>query len=65
MTSTQRRSHTSSRPVSAHRSADPPLTIRWSKILSARARIAAGYYERDEVQDRLVDAVLQELRRPE
>jgi hypothetical protein len=65
MTSTQRRSRAPRRALgSARRSTDTTPAIRWSRILSARARIAAGYYERNEVQERLVDAVLEELRRP-
>jgi hypothetical protein len=43
-----------------------PLTtdaVRWSKILSAQARIATGYYDRDEVREALIDEVLRELQR--
>ena len=36
--------------------------IRWSRVRTARSRIASGYYDRDDVQSRLVDAVLRELR---
>ena len=39
----------------------PVGSVRWSKILSAQARIASGYYERDEIQDQVVDALLAEL----
>lgn len=36
-------------------------SIRWNRVLSAQARIATDYYERDDVKDLLVDAVLDEL----
>ena len=38
--------------------------VRWSRIQTAQARIASGFYERDEVQAFVVDALLRELRRP-
>src|SRR2546428_13316471 len=37
--------------------------IRWSKVMTARARMAVDYYERDEVKERVLDAVLAELAR--
>jgi hypothetical protein len=37
--------------------------IRWSRVLAAQARIATDYYERDDVKEILVDAVLAELAR--
>jgi hypothetical protein len=37
--------------------------IRWSKVMTAQARIAVGYYERDDVKELILDAVLKELRR--
>jgi hypothetical protein len=37
--------------------------IRPGRVLAAQARIASGYYERPEVQDYLLEALLQELRR--
>ena len=37
--------------------------VRPARVLAAQARIASGYYERPEVRDYLVDALLQELRR--
>lgn len=37
--------------------------IRWSRVLSAQARIASDYYEREDVKAFLVDAVLEELSR--
>jgi len=35
--------------------------IRWSRVLSAQARIAVDYYDREDVKEFLVDAVLDEL----
>jgi hypothetical protein len=37
--------------------------VRWSKVQKAQARIASGYYERDEVQDLVVEQILRELNR--
>jgi hypothetical protein len=37
--------------------------VRWSKVQKAQARIASGYYERDEVQDLVVEQILRELTR--
>ena len=36
--------------------------IRWSRVMTAQARIAVGYYERADVQDLVVSAVLSELK---
>jgi hypothetical protein len=38
-----------------------PERVRWSRILSAQARIASGYYEREDVKDFLVEAIWKEL----
>ena len=38
-------------------------TVRWSKVIAARARIAAGHYDRKDVKDRLIESVLRELDR--
>jgi hypothetical protein len=38
--------------------------VRWSKVKTARARIAADYYERGEVKDRVLDALMDELLKP-
>ncbi len=40
--------------------ADEPR-VRWARVATARARIAAGYYDRDEIRERLLDAILEEL----
>lgn len=37
---------------------------RHSRVRDVQARIAAGYYDRDEVRSRLADAVLRLMRRP-
>lgn len=37
--------------------------VRWSRVAGARARIASGYYDRDEVRDRLLETLLEELSR--
>ena len=36
--------------------------VRWSRVRAAKARIAAGFYDREDVRDRLADAVYEELR---
>ena len=59
---TQRRKRSTSRidRWAASRESD---RIRPGRVLAAQARIASGYYERPEVQDYLLEALLQELRR--
>ena len=37
--------------------------IRPGRVLAARARIASGHYERPEVKEFLLEALLQEMRR--
>lgn len=39
----------------------PAEPIRWSKVMTAQARIAVGYYDRPDVLESLADAVLSEL----
>jgi len=34
---------------------------RWSRVERARARIAARFYDRDDVREKLLDAILDEL----
>lgn len=36
-------------------------SIRSAKVLTAQARISVGYYDREEVKDALLDALLKEL----
>ncbi len=38
-------------------------SVRWTRVGTVRARIAAGYYDRPDIRERLVDAVLEELDR--
>ena len=35
---------------------------RWSRVERARARIAARFYDREDVREKLLDAILDELR---
>lgn len=37
--------------------------VRGSRVMTAQARIVAGYYERADVQDLVITAVLNALRR--
>ena len=37
--------------------------IRWDKVRNAQARIAVGYYDRDDVKRRILDVVVRELSR--
>mgnify|MGYP001416483234 CR=1 FL=1 len=36
--------------------------VRLARVASAQRRVAAGWYDRAEVRDSLVDAVMQEFR---
>jgi hypothetical protein len=38
--------------------------VRRSRIETAKARIAAGFYDRLEVQDRLAETLIEELKQP-
>jgi hypothetical protein len=35
--------------------------VRWTRVVSAQARIASGYYEREEVKSFLVEAIWSQL----
>jgi hypothetical protein len=37
--------------------------VRWSRVMTAQARIAMGYYDRPDVKEMVLDAVLKELKR--
>jgi len=37
--------------------------VRWTRVQVAQARIASGFYEREEVQAAVAAAVLREIRR--
>ncbi len=60
--STQRRKRRTSHPDCWVGGRDSDR-IRPGRVLAARARIASGHYERAEVKDFLLEALLQELRR--
>lgn len=36
-------------------------SIRWSKVMTAQARIAVGYYEREDVKQLMLEALMKEL----
>lgn len=38
--------------------------VRRSRVETAKARIASGFYDRLEVQDHLADALIEELKQP-
>jgi hypothetical protein len=57
---TRGRRSSSSAPTVPTRAADQ---VRWSRVLTAQARIAVGYYERDDVKQRVVDALLREFKK--
>ena len=38
-------------------------TVRWPRVRTARERIDSGYYEREDVQHLVVNALLNELQR--
>jgi hypothetical protein len=35
--------------------------VRWEQVRNARARISAGYYDRPEIRDRVLTAVLDDM----
>ena len=35
--------------------------VRWARVKAARARIASGFYDRADVREKLLDAILDEL----
>jgi hypothetical protein len=37
--------------------------VRWTKVMTARARMAVGYYDREDVKKLVLEAVLRELDR--
>lgn len=48
-------------PAATDGSAPPP--VRLTRVRTALQRIANGYYDRDDVRDRLATAVLAEIRK--
>ena len=67
MTSRRRRTSENAAEPSRTRASsaapDPAKVVSLTKVSAVRRRIANGYYERDEVRDRLALAVLEELRK--
>lgn len=66
MTTTQRPQRKSRRSRRGPGDSAPPRDIdriRWSKITTAQTRMSSGYYDRDDVQESLVAALLQEFKR--
>lgn len=37
--------------------------IRWSKVMTAHARMSNGYYDREDVRDVLIDALIRAIAR--
>jgi hypothetical protein len=66
LTTTRKQSRTSKRPKPRARIwkvLRDDGAVRWSKVQTAQARIASGYYERDEVEGIVVSALVRELKR--
>ena len=65
MNATRRRSPHTSRKTTARRvpQAASPNVVRLSRVRTALKRISTGFYDRDEVRDRLAVAVLKELQK--
>lgn len=65
MTTTRRARTRSTRRAAASTSAREslPPPVRLTRVRTALQRIANGYYDRDDVRDRLAAAVLSELRK--
>ena len=66
MSSPDRARRTGPRDAAARSVAPIPLRpaaagIRWSRVATAQARIAADFYQRRDVRDRLIEALLEEL----
>ena len=62
MTTTRSRTSRTTRPTSRPRlTVVEPQLVRLPNVRSAQKRIESGYYDREEVRDRLAVAVLQAL----
>ena len=57
------RYHVPARPAAPIPLRPIPARIRWSRVATAQARIAADFYRRRDVSDRLLDALLKALDR--
>jgi hypothetical protein len=42
---------------------EDPEAVRWLRVRTAQDRIQSGYYEREDVQHLVVNALLNELKR--
>ena len=61
---TKSRSAEPARAVPSARTAQPALElVRLSRVAAVQKRIAAGYYDRDDVRDRLAEAVLEVIQK--
>ncbi len=61
MPTTMRRTRTTKSRVAKPTPAAMPVLelVRLSRVAAVQKRIASGYYDRDEVRDRLAEAVLE------
>jgi hypothetical protein len=48
-------------PVAGGKRSGDDTGVRWSRVKAVRARIADGFYDREDVREKLLDAVLAEL----
>jgi len=65
MNATRRRTTHTPRKTAVRRvpQAASPNVVRLSRVRTALKRISTGFYDRDEVRDRLAVAVLKELQK--
>jgi hypothetical protein len=63
MATTRRKPRRTRRSPQATVVARGPEGLRWSKVIAAQSRLAAGHYDRDDVRTELVEAVLREIRK--
>jgi hypothetical protein len=57
----QRRGRMQLVPVAGKTGPRAEAGVRRARVKAARARIAAGFYDRAEVREKLLDAILDEL----
>jgi hypothetical protein len=50
-------------PVSGTAGTQRASKVRWSRVKTARARVASGFYDREDVREKLLEAVLEEMAR--
>ena len=63
-TTTKTRSAQPAGATTSVRTTQPALElVRLSRVAAVQKRIAAGYYDRDEVRDRLAEAVLEVIQK--